>query len=60
MVIEKKSQDDRWTGRPDGQKDQGHGLVLHDQREEYQQPITPRSGSSKVLQGEVPRQGSLS
>ena len=27
------------------QQDQGHGVVLHDQGEDYQQPITYRSGS---------------
>ena len=32
------------------------GVVLHDQGEEYKQPITPRSGSSKLLQGKVPRE----
>ena len=31
-------------GGPGGQQDQGHGIVLHDQGEEYQQPITPRGG----------------
>ena len=43
VLIGKKSQDDppnqsRWTGGPGGQQDQGHGEVLHDQREGYQQP----------------------
>ena len=27
------------------QQDQGHGVVLHDQGEDHQQPITYRSGS---------------
>ena len=55
-----KSQDDpfyssRWSGGPCGQRDKEHRVVLHDQGEEYQQTITPRSGSSKLPQGEVPR-----
>ena len=54
MLKGKKSQDDppnpsRWTGGPGGQQDQGHGIVLHDQGEEYQQPITSKSGSSLDL-----------
>ena len=57
VLIGEKSKDDppnpsRWTGGPGGQQDQGHGVVLHDQGEEYQQPRTPRSGSSKVPQEE--------
>ena len=43
----------RWIGGPGRQQDQEHGV--HDQGGEYQQPITPKSGSSKVPQGEVPR-----
>ena len=31
---------------PDGQQDQGHGVVLHDPGEGYQEPTTLRSGSS--------------
>ena len=31
-----------------GQRDQGHREVLHDQGEDYQQPITFRSGSIQV------------
>ena len=37
-------------GGPGGQHDQGHGVVLHDQGEGYQPPITCRSGSSQVPQ----------
>ena len=60
MLVRKKSLDDppypsRLAGGPGGQQDQGHGVVLHDQGEECQQPTTPRVESSKVLQGEVPR-----
>ena len=33
---------------PGGQQDQGHGVVLHDQGEGYQQPITFRSGSRQL------------
>ena len=40
---------------PGGQRDQEHGVVLHDQEEEYQQPITPRSVTCNIPQGEVPR-----
>ena len=36
---------------PGGQRDQEHGVVLHDQEEGYQQPITSRTGSCQVLQG---------
>ena len=36
---------------PGGQQDQGHGVVLHDQEEGYQPPITSRTGSSQVHQG---------
>ena len=32
-------------GGPGGQQDQEHGVVLHDQEEGYQPPITFRSGS---------------
>ena len=35
---------------PGGQRDQGHGVVLHDQEEGYQPPITSRTGSSQVNQ----------
>ena len=30
---------------PGGEQDQGHGVVLHDQEEVYQQPISLISGS---------------
>ena len=33
---------------PGGQQDQEHGVVLHNQEEGYQTPITFRSGSSQV------------
>ena len=33
---------------PDGQQDQGHGVLLHDPGEGYQEPTTFRSGSSQV------------
>ena len=36
---------------PGGQQEQGHGVVLHDQGEGYQQTKTFRSGSNKVAQG---------
>ena len=36
---------------PGGQRDQEHGVVLHDQEEGYQPPIIFRSGSSQVPQG---------
>ena len=36
---------------PSGQQDQVHGVVLHDQEEGYQPPITFRSGGSQVPQG---------
>ena len=45
-----------WTGGPDGpggHRDQGHGIVLYDQGEEYQKPI---NGSIKVQEGEVSRE----
>ena len=32
-------------GGPGGQQDQGHGVVLHDQGEKYEQPITSSSKS---------------
>ena len=56
MLKGKKFQDDppypsRWSGGPGGQRDQGHGVVLHVQGEGYQPPITSRSGSSQVPQG---------
>ena len=38
-------------GGPGRLQDQGHVLVLHDQREGYQPPITCRSVSSQVSQG---------
>ncbi len=38
-------------GGPDNQHDQGKGIVLHDQGEGYQSPITFRIGSSQVPQG---------
>ena len=31
-----------------GQRDQGHMEVLHDQGEDYQQPINFRSGSRQI------------
>ena len=34
---------------PGGQQEQGHGVVLHDPREGYQEPTTFRSGSSQVV-----------
>ena len=37
-------------GGPGGQQDQGYGVVLHDQEEGYQPPITSRTGSSQVPQ----------
>ena len=40
-----------WTGGLGRLQDQGHGVVLHDQREGYQPPITSKSGSSQVPQG---------
>ena len=36
---------------PGGQRDQEHGVVLHDQGEGYQPPKTSRSGSSQVPKG---------
>ena len=52
----KKSQYDlpnpsRSSVGPGGQRDQEHGVVLHDQEEGYQPPITSRTGSSQVPQG---------
>ena len=38
----------RWSVGPGGQRDQGHGVVLHDQGEDHQKPITPKNGSMKV------------
>ena len=38
-------------GGPGGQQDQGHGVVLHDQEEGYQPPITFRSGNSHGPEG---------
>ena len=38
-------------GGPGGQQDQGHGVVLHDQEEGYQPPVTSRTWSSQVPQG---------
>ena len=38
-------------GGPGGQQDQGYGVVLHDQEEGYQPPITSRPERSKVPQG---------
>ena len=37
--------------RPGGQREQGHGVVLHDKGEGYQQPKAFRSESSQVPQG---------
>ena len=37
-------------GGPSGQQDQGHGVVLHDQEEGYQQTITSRTKISQVPQ----------
>ena len=36
---------------PGGQRDQEHGVVLHDQEEGHQPPIIFRTGSSQVPQG---------
>ena len=52
----KKFQDDppypsRWSGGPGGQRDQGHGVVLHVQGEGYQPPITSRIWINQVPQG---------
>ena len=52
----KKSQYDppypsRSSVGPGGQRDQEHGVVLHDQEEGYQPPIISRTGSSQVPQG---------
>ena len=52
----KKSQYDppnpsRSSVGPGGQRDQEHGVVLHDQEEGYQLPITFRGLSSQVPQG---------
>ena len=52
----KKSQYDppypsRSSVGPGEQRDQEHGVVLHDQEEGYQPPITCRTGSSQVPQG---------
>ena len=52
----KKSQYDppnpsRSSVGPGGQRDQEHGVVLHDQEESYQAPITTRTESSQVPQG---------
>ena len=41
----------RWIHGPGGQRDQGHGVVLHDQEEVYQPHITSISESSQVPQG---------
>ena len=41
---------------PVGQQEQGHGVVLHDQGEEYQQPIILKlffMGLSEVLQHKI-------
>ena len=53
---EKKSQYDppypsRSPVGPGGQRDQEHGVVLHDKEEGYQPPKTFRSGGSQVPQG---------
>ena len=53
MLKGKKFQDDppypsRWSG---GQRDQGHGVVLHVHGEGYQLPITSRIWISQVPQG---------
>ena len=52
----KKSQYDppypsSWSVGPGGQRDQGHGVVLHVQGEGYQPPITSRGGRSQVPNG---------
>ena len=52
----KKSQFDspypsRSSVAPGGQRDQGHGVVLHVHGEGYQAPITSRIWISQVLQG---------
>ena len=48
----KKSQYDspRWSGGPVGQQDQGHGVVLHDLGEGYQQLL--EMGGAKYLKGQ--------
>ena len=56
VLKRKKSQYDppypsRSSVGPGGQRDQEHGVVLHDQEEGYQPPITFRNGSSQVPQG---------
>ena len=38
-------------GGPGGQRDREHGVVLHDQEEGYQPPITSKTRSSQVTQG---------
>ena len=57
MLKGKKSQynppyPSRWSVGPGGQQDQEHGVVLHDQEEGHRPPITFRSGSSQVPQGQ--------
>ena len=53
----------RWSVGPGGQRDQGHGIVLHDQGEEYQQPITSSSdllvSHILVLSSIEPNQGKI-
>ena len=56
VLKRKKSQYDppypsRSSVGPGGQRDQEHRVVLQDQEEVYQPPITFRSGSSQVPQG---------
>ena len=56
MLKGKKSQDEppnpsRSSVGPGGHRDQEHGVVLHDQKEGYQPPITFRSGMSEVPKG---------
>ena len=52
LIVQKSWNDPLWPfsqpNWPGGQQDQGHGHVLHDQGEGYQQPITFRSGSRQL------------
>ena len=56
VLKEKKSHNDppypsRSSVGPGEQRDQKHGVVLHDQEEGYQPPQTSRTESSQVPQG---------
>ena len=52
LIVKKSWNDPLWLSSqpnwPDGQQDQGHGVVLHDWGEGYQHPITFRSGSRQL------------